>query len=163
MLEIVDREGNPLGFAKRAVVHANPGLLHRVVHVLVFNNRGSLLLQRRSCNKDIAPGKWDTSAGGHMKPGEDARDAALRELHEELGIISFNPEFLYAYIFSSSYESEFVTTFLCRCDGDVSFNPAEIDEVAYWTLESIKNNLGTSTFSDHFESEIRHFLQLNKN
>ena len=77
---------------------ADPSLLHKVVHVLVFNDAGNLLLQKRSMNKDVAPGKWDTSVGGHVSPGEDLKTAALREMKEELGVIPEDIEPLYSYI-----------------------------------------------------------------
>src|ERR1700690_2049992 len=86
ILEIVDKYGTIIGHAERDVLHRNPSLIHRVVHVLVFNNDGGLLLQKRSMTKDIAPGAWDTSVGGHIDPGEDIWDAARREMSEELGI-----------------------------------------------------------------------------
>src|SRR3990172_7021722 len=85
-LEVVDKDGNVLGLAKRSEIHGNPSLVHRVVHVLVFNSKGDLLLQKRSMNKDVAPGTWDTSVGGHVNPGEDIPEAARREMKEELGI-----------------------------------------------------------------------------
>src|ERR1700686_4931160 len=85
MIEIVDTEGSTIGIRRRSEVHGNPSLLHKVVHVLVFNDAGNLLLQKRSMNKDVAPGKWDTSVGGHVSPSEDLKTAALREMKEELG------------------------------------------------------------------------------
>ena len=44
VLEVVDRDGNILGTAPRSEIHGNPSLLHKVVHVLVFNDAGKLLL-----------------------------------------------------------------------------------------------------------------------
>jgi isopentenyldiphosphate isomerase len=84
ILEVVDKYGNVLKLAKRSEIHRNPSLIHRVVHVLVFDKKGRLLLQKRSLNKDVAPGKWDTSVGGHVNPGEDILEAAKREMKEEL-------------------------------------------------------------------------------
>lgn len=160
LLAILDRTGKPIGIAKRKDAHGNPGLLHRVVHVLVFNKNGAVLLQKRSTNKDVAPGRWDTSVGGHVKPGEDMLTAALRELDEELGIKGCDLVFLYEYLFSSSYESELVSTFSCIYEGKVHINRSEIDEIAYWHIESVKKNIGASIFSDHFETEMSHFLRL---
>ncbi|MFH1146869.1 MAG: hypothetical protein V1736_04095 [Pseudomonadota bacterium] len=54
LLEIVDRNGNVNGTAPRSLVHDNPALVHKVVHVLVFHEDGRLLLQKRSRNKDVA-------------------------------------------------------------------------------------------------------------
>ncbi len=161
-LEIVDKEGNVIGLAERSELHRNPNLVHRVVHVLVFNNDGELLLQKRSARKDVAPGKWDTSVGGHIGPGEDVVSAARREMEEELGIKGCELRYLYRYLFSNKRESELVNTFSCIHGGAVNFNREEIDEVAFWGIEKIKENLGRNIFSGHFEKEIRHYLGIKK-
>lgn len=153
ILEIVDKQGRVLGLAPRSEIHGNPSLMHRVVHVLVFNKTGELLLQKRSLKKDVAPGKWDTSVGGHVEPGESLPEAAKRELKEELGITA-EPEFLYSYIHTNSYETELVHTFLYRHEGSVSFNRDEIDEVRFWSIEDILKHLEDETLSDNFKHEI---------
>jgi isopentenyldiphosphate isomerase len=133
-------------------------MLHKVVHVLVFNENGELLLQKRSMNKDVAPGKWDTSVGGHVPNGENLITAAIREMEEELGITSDNIKPLYSYIHSNHYESELVFTHSCIHNGPFSFNKEEIDEVRFWNMEEIKNAIGTGLLSDNFESEINRYL-----
>ncbi len=158
MLEIVDSEGKTIGIARRSALHSNPALLHKVVHILVFNDAGELLLQKRSMNKDMEPGKWDTSVGGHISPGEDLKTAALREMEEELGISSCELEFLYSHIHRSNLESELVYTYRCMHNGPFPFNRDEIDEVEFRKLEDIKNSVGSGIFSANFESEIREYF-----
>lgn len=154
ILEIVDKNGDVLELAKRSEIHSNPYLIHRVVHVLVFDNKGRLLLQKRSMNKDIASGKWDTSVGGHVNPGEDILEAAKREMKEELGIADCTLGYLYDYLFSNHIESELVSTFSCVYNGKFFFNREEIEEIAFWDMEKIRVNLGENIFSGHFEKEI---------
>jgi isopentenyldiphosphate isomerase len=161
LLEVVDYEGNVVNILPRTHIHGNPSLVHRVVHVLVFNKEGKLLLQKRSINKDVAPGKWDTSVGGHINPGEEPLDAAIREMEEELGISHGKPEFLYTYIHSNSYETELVYTYLCIFDGNIYFNTDEIDEVRFWSLKEIKDNLGRGIFSGNLEEEISKYIRQN--
>ncbi len=158
VIEIVDIEGRTIGLRNRSEVHGDPSLLHKVVHVLVFNDAGQLLLQKRSMKKDVAPGKWDTSVGGHVSPGEDLMVAALREMDEELGIASdfINP--LYSHIFTSPDESELVFTYQCVHNGPFPFNPEEIEEVAFWEMDDIRRALGCGLMSDYFESDIIIFL-----
>ncbi|TAN40954.1 MAG: NUDIX domain-containing protein [Nitrospirae bacterium] len=158
LLEIVDQNGNVIATAPRCEIHGNPALLHRVVHVLVFNDAGDLLLQKRSMKKDVAPGKWDTSVGGHMSPGEDLITAAMREMEEELGVVPDNTELLYSYIHSNVYESELVNTYSCVHNGPFSFNGDEIDEVRFWRLDDIRNAFGSGSLSDNFEHEIKMYL-----
>lgn len=157
VFEVVDIDGNVLGLATRREVHNNPSLLHRVVHVLVFDQKGNLLLQKRSQNKDIAPGSWDTSVGGHVNPGEDICTAALREMKEELGISECEPAFLYSYSHSNERESELVNTFSCIYEGPIAFNHDEIDEVRYWDIEMIRKELGSGRLSSNFEDEFKRY------
>ncbi|MFO0752865.1 MAG: NUDIX domain-containing protein [Thermodesulfovibrionales bacterium] len=163
MLEIVDTEGRTLGLAPRSKVHGNPALMHKVVHVLVLNDTGELLLQKRSMGKDVAPGKWDTSVGGHLSPGEHLAEGALREMEEELGIVSAHLEFLYSYVHSNPYETEMVFTHACIHNGPFSFNREEIDEVRFWPLEEILECRGSGILSDNFESEIGRYCSHRSN
>jgi isopentenyl-diphosphate delta-isomerase type 1 len=157
-LEIVDENGNTIGTALRSEIHGNPSLLHKVVHILVFNEKGELLLQKRSMKKDVAPGKWDTSVGGHVPNGEELLEAAKREMQEELGVTPINLKPLYSYIHSNPYETELVYTHSCMHNGPFTFNREEIDEVRFWNIEEIKNAIGTGILSDNFESEINRYL-----
>jgi hydroxymethylpyrimidine pyrophosphatase-like HAD family hydrolase len=67
----------------RSKCHAE-GIWHRTVGVLVFNSKGEMFVQKRSKNKLIKPSAWDISAGGHTGTNTDMKDAAGRELWEEL-------------------------------------------------------------------------------
>ena len=153
-LEIVDYKGNIIGSAARSEVHGNPSLIHRVVHVLVFNRKGEILLQKRSWNKDVAPGRWDTSVGGHVGIGEDLITSSGREMQEELGIVLSDQEYLYSYIHSNQYETELVTTFRQVHEGDFSFNREEIDEIRFWSPDEIRGAIGRGILSDNFEHEF---------
>lgn len=157
-LEIVDREGRIISIAPRSIIHGNPSLLHRVVHVMVFNSKGELLLQKRAFNKDVAPGKWDTSVGGHIMPGEDILTAAKRETFEELGIAPENLHFLYTYIHSNEYESELVYTYFTIHEGPFDFNRKEIEEVMFWRIDEIQSKMGLGLFSDNFREEFFRYL-----
>lgn len=163
LLEVVNYKGEIVGILPRSRIHGNPSLAHRVVHVLVFNTKGEILLQKRSMSKDVAPGKWDTSVGGHLNIGEDPLSAARREMKEELGILVGEPRFLYTYIHTNSYETELVYTYSCLYEGEISFNPDEIDEVKFWSLEEISKNIGKNILSDNFGHEMLNYMQLMKN
>lgn len=161
LLAVVNSRGEIIKTLPRSEIHGNPLLMHRVVHVLVFNSKGELLLQKRSMNKDVAAGKWDTSVGGHVNSGESIDEAVKREMEEELGITSSDLDFLYTYIHSNEYETELVYTYSCLHDGEVNFQKDEIDEVRPWGMEEIKRNLGNGTLSDNFEHEIQTYIRKN--
>ncbi|MDQ6765464.1 MAG: 16S rRNA (adenine(1518)-N(6)/adenine(1519)-N(6))-dimethyltransferase RsmA [Verrucomicrobiota bacterium] len=82
---VVDENDLVIGKAPRGKVHGDNSR-HRAVHILIFNAKGELFLQKRSRWKDRHPGVWDSSAAGHVDAGEEYHEAAARELQEELGI-----------------------------------------------------------------------------
>lgn len=151
-LELVDEAGRALGTVTRREAHGDPRLIHRVVHVLVVNRRGEILLQRRSLSRSTAPGRWDTSVGGHCAPGEGAEEAARRELREELGIDApIAP--CHEWLYRNGRESEYVHAFLLRHEGPFRPDPGEIDEVRFWSPGEIEAALGGGLFSGQFEGE----------
>jgi len=159
MLEIINAEGNTIGIRPRSEIHGNPSLMHKVVHVLVFNNEGELLLQKRSMNKDVAPGMWDTSVGGHVAPGEDIIDAAKREMNEELGVLPNNLQQIYSFIYKNDYELELVFTYKAIHNGPFPFDREEIDDVKFWSFDEIKKAIGTGLLSNNFETEFGEYLR----
>lgn len=153
---IVDEDGNTIGEAPRHVCHDGKSmLLHPVVHLLLYNSNGELYLQKRSMLKDIQPGKWDTSVGGHVMPGEAVEDAILREASEELGIKDFMPVFEGKYIWQSDRERELVYTFSVISDFKPVINPDEIDDGRYWPIDEIRKSIGKNIFTPNFEHEFR--------
>lgn len=61
------------------------GGLRLIIHILIFNDKGELLIQQRAEDKKMG-GLWDISCGGACQAGEDSWQGARRELKEELGI-----------------------------------------------------------------------------
>jgi isopentenyldiphosphate isomerase len=154
---IVDQTDRVIGTATRGQVHGNPELIHRVAHVLVFNDQGDLFLQKRSLQKDVQPGKWDTSVGGHVNLGESYLEAAAREMKEELGIEPGEIEFLYKYRHSNDFEAEFVTTFRCTWNGEFTINRDELSEGRFWRLEEILTQAEATVFSPNFLDELQRY------
>jgi len=128
--EVVDRQ-------PRSVVHQQ-GLKHRAAHVLVFNSRGEVFLQKRSMKKDRQPGVWDSSTSGHVDSGEDYDASAVRELREEIGLNATEPlERLFKINACEETDQEFVWVYRCRHDGPFELNPDEIDEGGWFAPEKV--------------------------
>ena len=151
---IVTEEGVVTGKATRTECHSGAFLLHPVVHLHVFNSRGELYLQKRAADKDIQPGKWDTSVGGHVDYGEETEEAMRREVREELGIIDFKPVFLRRYKFVSDREAELVHSYYTVYDGEIQPDPVEISEGKFWKISEIEQEMGKNVFTPNFENEF---------
>lgn len=128
LLHEVDENDQVIGTRTRGELH-RLGLRHRAVHILVFNSRNELFLQKRSASKDINPGLWDTSAAGHVDLGESYDEAARRELSEELGV-GDAPPIQPIFKLPSSPETgwEFIQVYTVKHDGPFRLNAQEITE-----------------------------------
>lgn len=153
---VVDEDGNTIGEAPRSVCHDGISkLLHPVVHLHLFDKEGRLFLQKRSIKKDVQPGKWDTSVGGHVAPGERVDEALRREAFEELGITIGETVFVARYIWESPVERELVNSFMTVSGILPEINPDEIEEGRYWTADEISDSMGKGIFTPNFENESR--------
>lgn len=157
--DLVDGEGRVVGKAPRSVCHSRPGFLHPVVHLHVVNARDQIFLQKRSLNKQIQPGKWDTAVGGHAQSGETIESALRREAEEELGLVDFKAMPLARYLWDSECESELVYMFVARSEGPLRLNPQEMDKGVFWSIKKIKAALGKGVLTPNFEFEFPILLE----
>ena len=156
---IVTEDGRVTGKATRKECHSGSFLLHPVVHLHIFNHAGELYLQKRALDKDIQPGKWDTSVGGHVDYGEEILQALLREANEELGISGFEPLFAFKYPFRSDKEYELVNTYYTIFDGVITPDPGEITEGRFWKISDIEASLGKNMLTPNFEREFEKIVR----
>lgn len=139
VFDVVDENDQVVGQATRGEVHANK-LLHRAVHVFVFNKRGDLLLQQRSMLKDEHPGVWGSSVSGHLDAGEDYAAAAVRELDEEMGIaVDSPPEEIARAAACEATGWEHVRLFRVRHSGAVKYPAAEVQAAMWFPMDDLES------------------------
>lgn len=131
------------------------GVYQMVIHVAVFNSEGKMLIQRRQKTARSWPDLWDISCGGHSMAGEDCRDAAMRELKEELDIdvdlTGVLPNF------SFTWNGGFDDYFLLEKDIDIdslSLQEAEVQDVRWASREEILEMIKSGEFITYYEHLI---------
>ena len=159
IFDVVDSEDMVIGKASRLQVHNND-LIHRSVHILVFNSTGSLFLQKRAMIKDESPGLWDSSAAGHVESGEDYISCAKRELKEELSLSGVQLDEVLSIPAQSMTLWEHVRVYKCVTDSNICINKNEISEGKYMMLSEVRAlmqlnpEIHTSTFSHIYANYI---------
>jgi isopentenyldiphosphate isomerase len=142
IFDVVNEHDEVVGQNTRREVH-RLGLKHRAVHVLVFNARGEVFLQKRSMKKDIAAGKWDSSASGHLDTGEDYDACAVREVREEIGLhlmaTGASRPLMRLFKISPSQETgwEFCWIYRCTNEGPFVLHPDEIETGDWFAPDAV--------------------------
>ena len=129
------------------------GLWHRAVYAFIIDDKGNILLQKRSNNKKLWPNMWDVTVGGHVGAGEFGRQALIREIREELGS-EINDDDIKYLIGSTSIneQGDIINKHYNECYlikknidiSDIKIQKEEVSEVRYFSkdelLERISNN-----------------------
>ena len=162
LLAVVDAHDQVIDVMPRSEVH-RLGLMHRSVHILVFNSARELFIQKRSMRKDSNPGLWDSSAAGHVDAGEDYLACAQRELGEELGL--FRPrslEALFRLPASPTTGMEHCTVYRCLYDGVMVLQEEEIERGLWITVGEMDRRVAAadSTLTPILQLIWRKFSQL---
>ena len=84
LIDIVNEKDEVIGSRSKDDIH-HLGLLHREVHVWLFDKNQNIYFQKSPAHKSSA-GLFDASIGGHVDKEEDCLKAALRETKEESGL-----------------------------------------------------------------------------
>lgn len=162
MLTTVDSDGRAIGSAPRSLCHdGRSHIAHAVVHLHVVKPSGRILLQKRSENKRIQPGKWDTAVGGHVAAGEQIFSALQRESSEEIGVDASQAQFLLGYMFNSDIETEWVNVFTLEVPEDFAIEVCneEVDETRFFTAEEIAAMIKSGSVTPNFAMEYSTHLR----
>jgi len=138
IFDIVNERDEVIGRAPRSEVHAR-GLLHRAVHVLVFNDQGETFLQKRSKTKDREPSRWGAACSGHVDSGEAYDTAAVREMGEELGWRPVEPlQRILRIEACRETDQEFVWIYRCNGEGPFTLNAEEVETGGWYSAQRIE-------------------------
>lgn len=97
LVERVDDRDRALGVVVGRRQAVREGWLHRVAVTVCRDERGRILVHRRSERLSRFPGLHEVMAGGAVGVGESYEQAAARELAEEFGVRAL-PRLLFTFL-----------------------------------------------------------------
>jgi isopentenyl-diphosphate Delta-isomerase len=157
LLILVDATDREVGYLEKGACHDGEGILHRAFSVLLFNEKGELLLQQRSASKRLWPLYWSNSCCSHPRYAEPLEAAAQRRVREELGL-SCPLKFLFKFQYKAQFndegsERELCSVYIGRVSGPILSDPREIKAWRWISLEALQRELAIS--SDKFTPWFR--------
>jgi|SRR5579884_4320229 len=154
----VDRDDKVIGSGSK-VNAMSKGIIVRVSRVFLVNKQGELLIQKRSADSSLL-NRWDQSAAGHVDEGEDYKQAAARELNEEMGISGVKLAEAYRYYTEEADETLVKkrqnALFIGKYDGPVKPDPEEVSGYR-WVKPAVLSKEMAEYPNDFTEGFIRSF------
>lgn len=145
LIMIVDENDNPIGAKPKKEIWEK-GLRHRIARIMVEDESGNILLQKRADSLQLYPERWDDSAAGHVDEGEEYLQAAERELDEEIGLKNVELEELGSYKQEHTFEWRKMNRFnrvyrivVDRDKTEFKVNPSEVSELKWLSVEEAKD------------------------
>jgi isopentenyl-diphosphate delta-isomerase len=159
-LILVDDEDRGVGYMSKAKCHEGRGVLHRAFSLLIFNDRGELLIQQRAASKRLWPLYWSNSCCSHPRGAETMEAATQRRLQEELGL-ECDLRFLFKFQYQAQFdatgaEHELCSVFIGRTTQPPRINAAEIRDWRWIAPDALSREIsdaGGRTFTPWFMLE----------
>lgn len=154
-MDVVDNSDKVVGKDTKKNIYLK-NLMHRIIHVLIFDKNNNMALQLRSKTCSFCPGHWSTAVGGHVRSSESYETAALREFKEELGAAAELNFFSKDFYKVKNTPDKFLTTFKCIFEGPFYVNKKEVEKIEFFSIEKIKQMINKG---EKFHPELLFLLK----
>jgi len=159
-IDIVTKTGEFTGkTCLKSEAHKN-GYYHNTAHIWLYTKNGEILLSQRSAAKIIYPLLWDISVAGHVDTGETIKQAAIREIQEEIGLLLTEKDLQKISVFQCSQmykngiiDNEFHHTFITELKVGINVlkpQKNEVEAVKLVLINQFKELLKNSKNNSHF-------------
>lgn len=163
LFDILDKNGLPTGRTKPRGITFEEGEYRRVVHIVILSGDGKMLIQQRQFFKSGYPGQWDVTVGGSALEGETGREAAQRELEEEIGLrLDFANE---RPVITLAFDRGFDDFFVFVKDVDINslvLQPEEVRDVKWADCDTVLEMIKSGEFIPYKEDFIKILFSLTK-
>ena len=144
-LILVDSQDAVVGYAEKMATHRH-GWLHRAFSIVIFNDAGEMLLQRRAAGKYHSAGLWANACCSHPLEGHDALADAHERLSFEMGFdcpLTHKFAFIYRAEFAEVdlTEHEFDHVYFGTYNGELKPNPDEVQAFRWAEMAALAQEM----------------------
>lgn len=159
---VVDDENNEVESAYVEDIRRN-NWNYRCTHTWLFNNKGEVLISKRPKTEIRYPSMWTSSCGGKVDAGESYKEAAKREMKEELGI-EIEVHKIADFVLEHKHYKVFHELFEGRAEGGFKVDKNEIEEIKWIEMEDLKKDVGKNPkkYVEPFKLAFKEYLKKKK-
>jgi isopentenyldiphosphate isomerase len=162
IFDIYDQNDAATGQTKpRDYVHKTLVDWHRVTCIWIVNDKKQLLCQQRSFKKDVHPGMWQLTFGGHLQTGQTYDQNALLELNEELGLTPSLDNLINLGKANDPKHKHHAMCYIYHWNGnltDLVFNDGEVEQVIQVTLDEYQHMIDSGQNAYRINPKLREYL-----
>lgn len=143
-LKTYHEDGTFAGLELRSIAHKEQ-MFHQEVAIWIINSKRELLLEKRSMEKALNPGRYSLCAG-HIVGEDTVQDTIIREAQEEIGLDIHELNYDYVTVVKRKEPSNYCFShhYVLFADVDLSLlaiQTEELSEVIYMDYEEFKRRV----------------------
>ncbi len=143
-IALVSAEDIITGYAPKMHVHQQ-GLLHRAFSIVIYNDEGEMLIQKRASSKYHSGELWTNACCSHLVEEKDFEEYMHERLKHEMGFdceLKFSFKFHYIANFENGLtENEIDHVYTGKWNGTPHPDPTEADDYRWMSIEEISENI----------------------
>ncbi len=163
-LAFVNENDEPIGVGDRQQAWTN-GYYTRNIRVVLRDENGRFLSQKRSSKKTTFAGMWTVAASGHVDEGETWDEAARRETQEEIGV-AVDLKLVGNFVFKNDEDGkkirQIIHVYEAVIDSSTQFSlqQDEVEDIKWYKLEDLKSLMQATPnkFTPSFRETVARFF-----
>jgi len=159
LIPVVNESDEIIGYKNRDEIQSND--IYRVSALWITNSQNEILLAKRHHTKKNNPNKWGPAVSGTVEKNETYKVNIIKEANEELGLVKIKPK-IGPKTFNGNQHLHFTQWYSLKINKKISeftIQENEVEEIKWFTLEVLKQNLKTNPedFLPNFEKYLELF------
>ena len=157
----VDKNDKVIGLRSRDDFYMKK-YIHRTAHLILFNSKNEMLVQKRSLTRKLYPGLFTFSVSCTV--GDESYKACIkREMKEEIGI-STPVRYMFKFFYGDDVDRAFRAVFIGKSDKKIIPDYGEMSEIKWVSPEDLREEIKKhpERYTPSFLEGMKRYLRMRK-